>query len=61
MDKKTKILNRIFLATIIFSLAITFYKTIVLQDFVIINYEENGGDEEGVEEEIIENVIEENI
>lgn len=40
MDKKTKILNTIFWGTVILSLSITFYKTIIKQDFVIINYEE---------------------
>lgn len=55
MDKKTKILNILFLSTIIFSLVITFYKTVILQDFVIVNYEEETEDS-GVEEEALDTI-----
>jgi hypothetical protein len=41
MDKKTKILNFIFWSVIIVSISFTFYKTIIRQDFVIINYSED--------------------
>lgn len=48
MDKKTKILNRIFWAIVTLSLLLAFYKTVIKQDFVIVNYFE---DEESVLED----------
>ena len=56
MDKKTKILNAIFWGVVILSVSITFYKTIIKQDFVIINYEESSEEESGeesLEEELV--------
>lgn len=50
MDKKTKTLNIIFWFVILISICFTFYKTIIKQDFVIINYSEESSEEneEGV-------------
>ena len=54
MEKKTKILNFIFWFIVILSICFTFYKTIIKQDFVIINYSE---EEIGIEEEIVDQEI----
>ncbi len=61
MDKKTKILNSIFWGMVVLSLSITFYKTIIKQDFVIINYEDESKDETSKEDSEIQEETEENI
>ncbi len=61
MDKKTKILDSIFWGMVVLSLSITFYKTIIKQDFVIINYEEESEGENSKEDSEIQENTEENI
>lgn len=45
MDKKTKILFGILIIMAITSIGVTFYKTIILQDFETINTEEGPASE----------------
>ena len=57
MDKKTKILNIIFWLVILLSICFTFYKTIIKQDFTIINYsEDDSGKIEGEESMVSEEI-----
>jgi hypothetical protein len=63
MDKKTKILNAIFWGTVVLSIVLTFYKTIIKQDFTIINYEDESNEvqeesdiEEGTEQNVDKNI-----
>jgi len=44
MDKKSKLLLLIVILVVIISLGYTFYKTVILQDFEIVNTEEEEGD-----------------
>jgi hypothetical protein len=60
MDKKTKTLNLIFWSTVVLSLIITFYKTVIKQDFVIINYEESSvhnDEDQNLEESLVDEEI----
>lgn len=60
MDKKTKTLNLIFWSTVVLSLIITFYKTVIKQDFVIINYEESSVhnvEDQNLEESLVDEEI----
>jgi len=54
MDKKSKILIWVFGFLVLISLAFTFYKTVILQDFEVIDTSEYAQDEESVEEDIEE-------
>ena len=47
MDKKSKVLLWVIVVAILISIGVTFYKTVILQDFEVVNTEE-------VEEEVIE-------
>ncbi len=44
MDKKSKILIWIFVVLTLLSVGYTFYKTVILQDFVVINTSEEDND-----------------
>lgn len=55
MDKKTKTLKIIFWSAIVISICFTFYKTIIKQDFVIIDYTSE------VEKKEVENLVSEEI
>jgi len=44
MDKKSKILIWIFVGLTVLSVGYTFYKTVILQDFVVINTSEEDDD-----------------
>jgi hypothetical protein len=57
MDKKTKILNIIFWLVILLSICFTFYKTIIKQDFSIINYSEDSSGDIGNEENVVSEEI----
>jgi Tfp pilus assembly protein PilO len=46
MDKKSKILFILFVVLLVLSVSYTFYKTVILQDFEVINTEEEGTGEE---------------
>ena len=49
MDKKSKVLLWVIILAILISIGVTFYKTVILQDFEVVNTEEV--EEEGIEEE----------
>jgi len=46
MDKKSKILIWIFVGLTVLSVGYTFYKTVILQDFVVIDTSEGMADED---------------
>jgi hypothetical protein len=51
MDKKSKILIWVFVTLTLLSVGFTFYKTVILQDFEVINTEEpSQNDTEDVQE-----------
>jgi len=54
MDKKSKILIWVFGFLVLISLAFTFYKTVILQDFEVIDTSEYVQDEENTQEDIEE-------
>lgn len=47
MDKKSKILLWIVILSILISVGYTFYKTVILGDFEVVNISSEGEDEEG--------------
>lgn len=53
MDKKIKILKFTFWSLIVLSTCFTFYKTIIKQDFVIIDYSEDLEEDEYIEDIIL--------
>lgn len=57
MDKKTKTLNIIFWLVILLSICFTFYKTIIKQDFSIINYSEKSSEDAVNKENVVSEEI----
>jgi len=53
MDKKSKILIWIFVVLTLLSVGYTFYKTVILQDFVVIDSSTEEGGEEGGQNDVI--------
>jgi len=54
MDKKSKILMWIVVLAVLSSIGLTFYKTVILQDFEVVNTEEEASSDEALEEGIVE-------
>jgi len=53
MDKKSKVLMWVVILAVLVSIGVTFYKTVILQDFEVVNTEEEASDEEVLEEGIV--------
>ena len=53
MDKKSKILLWVIVVAILVSIGVTFYKTVLLQDFEVVNTEEEVSADEVLEEDVV--------
>jgi len=53
MDKKSKILLWVIVVAILVSIGVTFYKTVLLQDFEVVNTEEEASVDGVLEEGIV--------
>ena len=53
MDKKSKILLWVIIMAILVSVGVTFYKTVLLQDFEVVNTEEEASSDGVLEEGIV--------
>ena len=53
MDKKSKILLWVIVVAILVSIGVTFYKTVILQDFEVVNTEEEASIDGVLEEGIV--------